>query len=127
MKKILLLCCLILTTLTASSGVMDRDEMAPSNPPSIDPTNGDNNGGSNDGGKIDPSRMPIISIERNVVYFHSSCGVCTLRLLNLEGETEFSARVPVGCTRVLIPSYLLGEYELQIISGGLCWKWPIAL
>ena len=40
MKKILLLCCLILTTLTASSGVMDRDEMAPSNPPSIDPTNG---------------------------------------------------------------------------------------
>ena len=122
MKKILLLCCLILTTLTASSGVMDRDEMAPSNPPSIDPTNGDNSGG-----KFDPSRMPIISIERNVVYFHSSCGVCTLRLLNLEGETEFSARVPVGCTRVLIPSYLLGEYELQIISGGLCWKWPIAL
>ena len=122
MKKILLLCCLILTTLTASSDVMDRDEMAPSNPPSVDPTNGNNSGG-----KFDPSRMPIISIERNVVYFHSSYGVCTLRLLNLEGETEFSARVPVGCTRVLIPSYLLGEYELQIISGGLCWKWPIAL
>ena len=122
MKKILLLCCLILTTLTASSGVMDRDEMAPSNPPSIDPTNGDNSGG-----KFDPSRMPIISIERSVVYFHSSCGVCTLRLLNLEGKTEFSAHVPVGCTRVLIPSYLLGEYELQIISGGLGWKWPIVL
>ena len=122
MKKILLLCCLILTTLTASSDVMDRDEMAPSNPPSVDPTNGNNSGG-----KFDPSRMPIISIERNVVYFHSSYGVCTLRLLNLEGETEFSARVPVGCTRVLIPSYLLGEYELQIISGGLCRKWPIAL
>ena len=122
MKKILLLCCLILTTLTASSDVMDRDEMAPSNPPSIDPTNGDNSGG-----KFDPSRMPIISIERNVVYFHSSCGVCTLRLLNLEGKTEFSAHVPVGCTRVLIPSYLLGEYELQIISGGLGWKWPIVL
>ena len=127
MKKILLFCCLILTTLTASSDVMDRDEMAPSNPPSVDPTNGNNNGGSHEGGKCDPSRMPIISIERNVVYFHSSYGVCTLRLLNLEGETEFSARVPVGCTRVLIPSYLLGEYELQIISGGLCWKWPIAL
>ena len=122
MKKILLLCCLILTTLTASSGVMDRDEMAPSNPPSVDPTNGNYSGG-----RFDPSRMPIISIERNVVYFHSSCGVCTLRLLNLEGKTEFSAHVPVGCTRVLIPSYLLGEYELQIISGGLGWKWPIVL
>ena len=122
MKKILLLCCLILTTLTASSDVMDRDEMAPSNPPSVDPTNGNYSGG-----RFDPSRMPIISIERNVVYFHSSCGVCTLRLLNLEGETEFSAHVPVGCTRVLIPSYLLGEYELQIISGGLGWKWPIVL
>lgn len=67
----------------------------------------------------DPQRNPVIvpsvELEDGVLTFITSCDNMELCLVNEENEVEYSTLI-IGSTLVL-PSYLNGDYQLQIISG----------
>ena len=76
----------------------------------IDPTN------DQDEPQRNPIIVPSIEIEDNILTFITPCDYMELRLVNEENEVEYSTYI-LGSTLVL-PSYLNGEYQLQIISGN---------
>ena len=76
----------------------------------IDPTN------DQDEPQRNPIIVPSIEIEDNILTFITPCDYMALRLVNEENEVEYSTYI-LGSTLVL-PSYLNGEYQLQIISGN---------
>lgn len=85
----------------------------------IDPTD------DQEGPQRNPINVPSIEIEDNILTFITSCDNMELRLLNEENEVEYSTYI-LGSTLVL-PSYLNGEYQLQIISGNYIFYGNITL
>ena len=77
----------------------------------------------------DPQRNPVfapsVEIEDNILTFITSCDYMELRLVNEENEVEYSTYI-LGSTLVL-PSYLNGDYQLQIISGNYIFYGDITL
>ena len=69
--------------------------------------------------------VPLVEIEDNTLTFITSCDGLELRLVNEENELEFTT-VIYGSTLVL-PSYLSGDYQLQIISGNYFYFGGISL
>jgi len=63
-----------------------------------------------------PVIVPSVEIEDNILTFITPCDYMELRLVNEENEIEYTTYI-LGSTLVL-PSYLNGEYQLQIISGN---------
>lgn len=74
-----------------------------------------------------PILIPELSIEDNTLYFITPCDGCTLRLVDADGNTAYSTVIPTSCTSLVLPSTLSGTYELQIISGNLCFYTEIEL
>lgn len=74
-----------------------------------DPTNSQTN----------PNRTPIlvpeVSIDEYTLTFDNACLGCELRLLNEDGELVYTTTIT--STTLVLPAYLSGEYELQIIQG----------
>ena len=68
--------------------------------------------------KRSPIRVPSISIDDHTLYFNSSCDGCTLRLYNEEGDLVVNLIIPDNSSTINLPSYLTGEYEIQIIRGN---------
>lgn len=64
--------------------------------------------------------IPQIEIEDNVLNFNTPIDGYTLRLLDEDGYVVFTTIIPIGSTSMVLPSYLSGEYEIQIIHGKLC-------
>ena len=87
----------------------------------VDPNDGD--GGQHKG----PVLIPSISIEGYTLYFTTPCDGCTLRLLDENDVVVYSTVIPTGTTSLVLPSYLSGEYEIQIIQGNFCFWGYIAL
>ena len=87
----------------------------------VDPNDGD--GGQHKG----PVLIPSISIEGYTLYFTTPCDGCTLRLLDENDVVVYSTVIPTGTTSLVLPSYLSGEYEIQIIRGNLCFYGYITL
>lgn len=81
--------------------------------------------GNNSGQHRNP--IPSISIEDHTLYFNTPCDGCVLRLLDEDGEEVYSTVIPTSCTSLVLPSYLSGEYELQIIQGNICYYATINL
>ncbi len=77
----------------------------------------------------EPQRNPVIApsveYEDGVLTFITSCDYMELRLVNEENEVEYSTYI-LGSTLVL-PSYLNGDYQLQIISGNYIFYGNITL
>lgn len=67
-----------------------------------------------------PILIPSINIEDYTLYFDTPCDGCTLRLVNEDNEVEYTTVIPVGADELVLPSYLSGEYELQIFRGIYC-------
>ncbi len=63
-----------------------------------------------------PTIAPTVEIEDNTLTFVTPCDGLVLSLVNEENEVEFTTIIS-GATLIL-PSYLSGDYELQIISGN---------
>lgn len=80
----------------------------------VDPTEG------NDGENRSPILVPEISLDGYSVIFNTPCDGCTLRLLDANDNVVYSTVIPTGTTSLVLPSYLSGEYEIQIIQGNLC-------
>ena len=73
----------------------------------------------NEGQQKGPVLVPSISIEGHTLYFATSCDGCTLRLLDENDVVVYSTIIPTGTTSLVLPSYLSGEYEIQIIQGNI--------
>ena len=70
--------------------------------------------------KRSPIRVPSISIDDHTLYFNSSCDGCTLRLYDEEGDLVVNLIIPDNSSTISLPSFLTGEYEIQIIRGNYC-------
>ena len=65
-----------------------------------------------------PILIPEVSIEDYTLTFDASCLGCELRLLDENGVLVYSTTITSNT--LVLPAYLSGEYELQIISGIYC-------
>ena len=72
----------------------------------------------------DPHRstilIPEVGIDNYTLTFYTPCDGCTLRLLDENDNIAFVTMIPVGSTTLVLPSYLSGTYQIQIISGNIC-------
>lgn len=74
-----------------------------------------------------PILIPEVSIEDYTLYFDTPCDGCVLRVVNELGMVEYTTVIPVGADELVLPSYLFGEYELQIIRDNWCFYGDITL
>lgn len=79
--------------------------------------------------KDDPNRNPVlipeVSIDEYTLYFDSSCENCILRLVDEEDEVVYTTLI--SSDTLVLPSYLSGDYELQIIRDNWCFYGYIEL
>ena len=79
----------------------------------------------------DPQRSPVfiprVGIEDYTLSFITPCDGCELLLLDEDGNIAYSTIIPEGCTTLMLPSYLSGFYEIQIIRGNFCFYGYIEL
>lgn len=82
-------------------------------------------------GYIDPSSgeggthranisVPYIGIDGHVLTFYSPCDGCTLCLSDENNNTVYTTVIPVGADALALPSYLSGDYKIEIIQGIFC-------
>lgn len=79
----------------------------------VDPT------GSYEPVEKSPVLVPSIGIEDYTLFFNTPCDGCTLRLLDENDAIVYSTIIPTGTTSLVLPSYLSGEYEIQIIQSNI--------
>ncbi len=78
----------------------------------VDPSN---NGQGNPGRS--PVFIPSVSIDGSTIYFITPCDGCLLRIVDEFDNEVYSTVIPVGATSLVLPAYLSGDYELQIVTG----------
>ena len=81
------------------------------------------------GGYIDPKEgeeyhrsqalVPELEIDDYTLFFMTPCDGCVLRLLDENRDVVYSTVIPDSAVSLVLPSYLSGEYEIQIIQGSL--------
>ncbi len=67
-----------------------------------------------------PILLPEVDIDGYTLTFYTPCDGCVLRLVNENDVVVYSTIIPTGATSLVLPSYLSGEYQIQIIQGNLC-------
>ena len=82
------------------------------------------------GGHIDPKEgeeyhrsqalVPELEIDDYTLFFMTPCDGCVLRLLDENRDVVYSTVIPDSAVSLVLPSYLSGEYEIQIIQGSIC-------
>ncbi len=70
----------------------------------------------------DPTKGPVnpfvIFQDDNILSLPAFNVDCTLQLVGASSNVVYSVLVPSGTTLVVLPTWLSGEYELQIIPTG---------
>jgi hypothetical protein len=74
-----------------------------------------------------PIIIPEICIEDYTVYFDTPCDGYTLRLVDEDNIVVYSTVIPANTIEVVLPAYLSGTFELQLILGNLCFYGEIDL
>ena len=74
----------------------------------------------NDGLQKGSIPIPSISLDDYSLIFNTPCDGYTLRLLDEDGVVVYSIVIPTDTTSLVLPSWLSGEYEIQIIQGSFC-------
>ena len=77
--------------------------------------------------KRSPIRIPSVSIDGHTLYFNTPCDGCRLQLFNEDGKLQYVITIPENSESIELPSYLTGEYEIQIIRGRYCFYGYITL
>lgn len=77
--------------------------------------------------KRDPIQIPEVSIDGYTLIFNTPCDGCELRIVDEENNLVYSVIIPASSSSLVLPSNLSGEYELQIISGTICFYTEIEL
>ena len=65
-----------------------------------------------------PIPMPELSLDDHTLYFDTPCDGCTLNIVDSNDVVVYTTVIPTGATSLVLPATILGEYELQIISGN---------
>lgn len=80
-------------------------------------------------GQTNPNKGPVlvpeVSLKDHTLTFDATCLGCELRLLDENGVLAYSTTIT--SSTLVLPSYLSGEYEIQIISGIYCFYGDISL
>ena len=83
------------------------------------------------GGYIDPNNpkdgdgqrgsvgIPVVEIEDYILFLITPCDGSVLRLLDETETVVYTTIVPNNATSLVLPSYLSGEYEIQIVQGNI--------
>lgn len=77
--------------------------------------------------KRSPIFIPHVGIDGFILTFYTPCDGRTLRLLDNNGDVEYSTVIPAGTTSLVLPAYLSGEYRIEIIQGYFCFYGIIEL
>ena len=64
-----------------------------------------------------PVLAPTVYLDGNVLTFETPCDGCTLQLVDEDDDVVYTIVIPAGTTSLILPSYLEGTFELQIIDG----------
>ena len=67
-----------------------------------------------------PILIPHVGIDGYTLTFYTPCDGCTLRLSDENNNVVYTTVIPVGTTTLVLPSYLFGEYKIEIIQGIYC-------
>ena len=67
-----------------------------------------------------PILIPQVGIDGYTLTFNTRCDGCTLRLIDENDTVVYTTVIPVGTTTLILPSYLSGEYKIEIIQGIYC-------
>lgn len=73
-----------------------------------------------------PVLVPTVSLDGYTLSYDASCWGDTLQLVQ-DGVIVYSTVIPSNANSMILPSYLSGKYELQIIRGNLCFYGDITL
>lgn len=65
-----------------------------------------------------PVTVPWIEIDGYTLTFVTPCDGFTLQLLDENGNVAYSIVIPTNASSVILPAYLEGEYEIQIIGNS---------
>ena len=71
--------------------------------------------------------VPEVGIEDYTLTFYTPCDGCVLRLLDENDIVVYSTIIPTSTTELVLPSYLSGDYEIQIVQGNLYFRGYIIL
>ena len=66
-----------------------------------------------------PILIPEVDLEDCTLTFYTPCDGCVLRLIDENDVVVYSTVIPTGATSLVLPSYLSGEYEIQIVQGNI--------
>lgn len=61
--------------------------------------------------------VPELEIDDYTLFFMTPCDGCVLRLLDENRDVVYSTVIPDSAVSLVLPSYLSGDYEIQIIQG----------
>lgn len=79
----------------------------------------DPNSTSNESPKT-PILIPHVGIDGYTLYFYTPCDGCILRLSDENDNVVYSTVIPTGTSSLVLPSYLSGDYKIEIIQGFYC-------
>jgi len=65
-----------------------------------------------------PTIIPKVSIEVYTLYFNTPCDGYVLHLVDENDNVAYSTVIPVGATSLILPPYLFGIYELQLLPSN---------
>lgn len=66
-----------------------------------------------------PILIPEVDLEGYTLTFYTPCDGSVLRLLDENDNVVYSTVIPTGTTSIVLPSYLSGNYEIQIVQGNI--------
>lgn len=113
MKKIILMLCMLLSIGVSIANTQRVCGTVPLQVSITDPTQGHK----------PPQRGPVvtpsINLEGYTLFFETPCDGSILRLLDENRDVVYSTVIPDSAVSLVLPSYLSGMYEIQIIQGDV--------
>lgn len=67
-----------------------------------------------------PVLIPHVGINGYSLIFYTPCDGCILRLSDENDNVVYTTVIPTGSTTLVLPSYLSGDYKIEIIQGIYC-------
>lgn len=66
-----------------------------------------------------PILIPHVGIDGYTLTFYTPCNGSTLRLIDENNTVVYAIVIPVGASTLVLPSYLSGNYRIEIIPGAI--------
>ena len=70
-----------------------------------------------------PAKLPTppeATLDGNILTFTEAHAEYTLYIIDEDGEEVYETHIPENTSTITLPSYLSGEFELQLVTGVWC-------